>query len=122
MIRGDEAAQLARVILELRRRRTDHLPQDLFGEAAWGLLLAMFIADTEGTRLSAWTLFDRSGTSRAQGRRWMAVIMELGLAVSDGPCDGQNVVSLTARGISAVEACMADAQELMGTKPPLAET
>jgi hypothetical protein len=117
VIGHDEAARLARVILDLRQRRTDHLPADLFGEYAWGMLLALFIADAEGKRITALDLFDQSATPRSQGRRWMAVLIDMGFATSEGRCTGNNIVSLTPRGISAVEACMEDAQQWIGTKP-----
>lgn len=116
MIDHDEAAKLARIVLHLRQRRVDHLPAGLFGESAWGMLLAMFIADAEGRRITAHDLFAQVEASSAQGQRWLRVLMDMGLTASEGPCTGQNIVSLTAQGISAIEACMMDAQQLMGSK------
>jgi hypothetical protein len=119
-MKHDEAAALARTIFDLRRRRADHLPADILGEACWGMLLIMFIADAAGTRLTAYDLFAEATVHPPTGKRWMAVLMEAGLASSEGPCMGANVVSLTAKGISAIEACMQDASEVMMTKatPP----
>ena len=115
-MKHDEAAALARTIFDLRRRRADHLPAEVLGEATWGMLLIMFIADSAGTRLTAHDLFAEAAIYPSTGKRWMAVLMEAGLASSDGPCLGGNVVSLTAKGISAIEACMQDASEVMMTK------
>ena len=115
-MKHDEAAALARTIFDLRRRRADHLPAEVLGEATWGMLLIMFIADAAGTRLTAYDLFAEATVHPPTGKRWMAVLMEAGLASSDGPCMGTNVVSLTAKGISAIEACMQDASEVMTTK------
>jgi len=115
-MKHDEAAALARTIFDLRRRRADHLPAEVLGEATWGMLLIMFIADSAGTRLTAHDLFAETAIYPSTGKRWMAVLMNAGLASSAGPCLGGNVVSLTAQGISAIEACMQDASEVMMTK------
>ncbi|HEX2763202.1 MAG TPA: helix-turn-helix domain-containing protein [Allosphingosinicella sp.] len=54
-ISADTAASLREVAERLyleRRRRDEHFPPGLFGEPAWDLLLAMFIAHEEGRSLS----------------------------------------------------------------------
>lgn len=116
MIENDEAAQLATIVLELRKRRYEHLPESMFGEHAWGILLAMFIADAEGSRATAYDIFEAAGCSASSGKRWMAALMFDQLVVSEGPCDGSNMVSLTPGGIHAVEKCMQDAQALMAVR------
>ncbi len=113
---NDEAAQLARSVLALRRKRYEHLPQDLFGEHAWGILLAMFVADAEGKRVTGGDVFASAGCTSASGRRWMAALMEYDLVVGQGPRDDVDIVSLTPSGIHAVERCMQDAQALMGVR------
>ena len=116
MIDNDEAAQLARIVLKLRKKRYDHLPESMFGEHAWGILLAMFIADAEGSRTTAYDIFDAAGCSASSGKRWMAALMSDHLVVTEGQCDGRNIVSLTPSGIHAVERCMQDAQTLMAVR------
>lgn len=114
---NDEASTLARAILALRQKRDEHLPGELFADHAWHILLAMFIADADGERMSAAAIFERAGTPKSVGRRWFAVLKGFGLAFSHGPCDGSNIVALTPQGIQAIEACMDDAQSLVVTRP-----
>lgn len=119
-IAHDEAARLARTVLTLRHKRVDHLPAELFGDQAWGMLLVLFIADADGERVTAYETFDRVGVAYPVGKRWFAALASMDLATSNGPCDGHNVIGLTARGITAIEACMQDAAKWMVTKPPVA--
>jgi len=109
----DELAALARIVFKLRSRRTEHLPSALFSDHPWGMMLVMFIADTDGERLTAFDAFIRADVEPAVGRRWMAVLMAEGLASSQGACTGTNIISLTPAGITAIENCMRDAAEWM---------
>lgn len=116
MIENDEAAQLARIVLDLRKKRYEHLPENMFGEHAWGILLAMFVSDAEGRHATAQDVFGLAGCSASSGRRWMAALKAENLVVSEGSSEGSDTVSLTPRGIHAVEQCMQDAQTLMGVR------
>jgi len=114
----DQAALLACHILDLRRRRTDHLPDELFGEAAWGLLLTMFVADARGERLGIGEACRRAGGARGVSERWLMVLQERGLAACRGGRGDDRLVSLTPAGVHAMEACMEDVRKLMDPRRP----
>ena len=117
MIGHDEAARLARIVLDLRNRRAEHLPAELLGEQSWGILLALFVADAEGERLTAADACARVGGSSVVAVRWLYALERYGLVACEAQCEGRQLVALTASGISAVEACMQDAQIWMASKP-----
>lgn len=113
MPQHDEAAKLAENILNLRRRRSDHLPVMLFGEAAWELLLLLFIADARGEHLTATKVCHLVGGSETVAQRWLTVLQEQKLTLCHPQCDDGHLVSLSPAGIHAVEAWMEDAGEVM---------
>lgn len=110
---ADDVARLARRVLRLRRKRTDHLPAELFGEHAWNLLLVLFIADAEGERLSARVASERADVDERVGARWITALEALELVASHERCDDGHLVALTPKGVHAVEACMMDSLPVM---------
>jgi CTP-dependent riboflavin kinase len=118
LIGHDEAASLARIVLALRNKRAEHLPVDLLGEQAWGILLAMFVADAESERLTAAEACARAGGSSAVAMRWLHALEQYGLVACEMACESRQLVALTPAGISAIEACMEDARRWMVSKPP----
>lgn len=115
----DEAARIAAAILDLRRRRADHLPKILFSEPAWSLLLILFIADSRGERLTASEACRRTGETMAIAQRWLKVLEVEALATCHEKCDDGHLVTLTPKGIDAVEACIKQVQDytLKRTRP-----
>jgi hypothetical protein len=57
-----------------RRKRDEYFPPGLFGEPAWDLLLALFVAREDGRELSMAEAFAAAGTDAAAGA---AVIRKL---------------------------------------------
>jgi hypothetical protein len=111
MNKHDEAAALARSIFHLRRERVRHLPVAVLSEAAWNLMLAFFIADADGRRITGRQALVDADLSPTVGKRWIVVLHQEGLAIGDGKGDLDDVIGLTPAGLSAVEACMRDAQD-----------
>lgn len=105
---NDEAARIAAAILETRRRRANHLPAILFSEPAWSLLLILFIADSRGERLTASQACHRTGETMTVAQRWLKVLEVEDLATCHERCDDGHLVTLTPKGIDAVEACIMD--------------
>jgi hypothetical protein len=81
------AAMAERLYLE-RRRRDDYFPRGLFGEPAWDLILALFIAREEGRRLSIAEAYEAAAVKPAAGRRLLTRLEGTGmLARSSGQED-----------------------------------
>lgn len=110
MNRHDEATALARSIFELRKMRARHLPGAVLSEIAWNMLLALFVADADGLRMTGHDLLDVAETPASTGQRWIMALHVEGLVVGDGTGNLDDAIGLTPTGISAVEACMTDAQ------------
>ena len=107
-------AELARRLYALRRRRTRHLPQELFGEPAWDILLDLFIAAEEGRLIpvtSACIAADVPGTTAL---RWLTLLESRGLIERrPDPRDGRRChVALTVAGYTVMASCLA--QEARG--------
>ncbi|MBB6123166.1 hypothetical protein [Sphingobium subterraneum] len=64
--------QVAREMLTARRRRSDYLPADFFGEPAWDMLLDLYIAHHEGKLISVSSACIASGGSATTALRWLA--------------------------------------------------
>ena len=62
-----------------RRRRDALFPDDLFGEPAWDLLLAMFIAREKGQPMILCKAYKAAGVSDTTGRRLLDRMEEEGL-------------------------------------------
>lgn len=62
------AARAERLYAE-RRRRDTLFPPDLFGEPAWDLLLALFIARDKGKSVILCAAYRKAGVSDTTGRR-----------------------------------------------------
>ena len=54
-----------------RRRRVSVFGQSMFGEAAWDMLLALYILDMSGQRQTVGSLLHFSGTPMSTAKRWL---------------------------------------------------
>ena len=54
-----------------RRRRVSVFGQSMFGEAAWDMLLALYILDISGQRQTVGSLLHFSGTPMSTAKRWL---------------------------------------------------
>ena len=54
-----------------RRRRVSVFGQSMFGEAAWDMLLALYILDISGQRQTIGSLLHFSGTPMSTAKRWL---------------------------------------------------
>jgi DNA-binding MarR family transcriptional regulator len=54
-----------------RRRRVSIFGQSMFGEAAWDMLLALYILDISGQRQTVGSLLHFSGTPMSTAKRWL---------------------------------------------------
>lgn len=92
---------------ELKRRKIQfrHLPVHFFGDAAWAMLLDLFVSQNEGKRLSSTSLCHGTFHPQTTALRWLDVLIDEGFVVRSQCLDDRRVkyVALTARGTQAVE-------------------
>ncbi len=83
-----------------RRRRDGYFPAGLFGEPAWDLTLALFVAREEGREVSLAEACEAAGVGRTAGRRLLAKMEEAELvARTTGRADRRRqCVALTDNG------------------------
>ncbi|OWK29653.1 hypothetical protein [Sphingomonas mucosissima] len=114
----DTLAELARAILVVRRDRRRALPAELFGgEIAYELLLALFIADSLGERLTGLAALEQIGGSSATGRRWIEYLTREQLIIGDGDGNLSAPLTLTAKALHALEAWLSRARETLDGLP-----
>ncbi len=100
----DSLTTLADMILDLRQARRTVVPPELFGgEIGWEILLALFVADGRGERLTGVTVLARIGGFESTGRRWIQHLTKLALIVGDGVGDLDDTLTLTPPGLDALE-------------------
>ena len=80
-----------------RRKRDEHFPPGLFGEPAWDLLLALFVAREEGRELSFAEACRAAGTDAEAGLKVIRKLESEGLAARGGAEGG--TVRLTERAV-----------------------
>lgn len=97
---GDAGISLRAVAERLqsdRRARGEHLPPGLFGEPAWDLLLALFIAREDGGELSLAEACEAAGADAQAGPEAIGRLESEGLVARGGPEGGR--VRLTERAV-----------------------
>ena len=78
---GDRAILVARARAQFdnRRRRIRMFGQSMFGEAAWDMLLALYIMEPAGARETVGNLMRRAGTPITTANRWLGFLVAHGL-------------------------------------------
>jgi hypothetical protein len=110
MDRYDSDASFVLWLLKFRKDRTAYFPAELFGEQAWEMLLTLFIADTEGRKLTGRELIGAIGASLNSGHRWLTYLNHAGLVIGDGDGHVDEVITLSAIGLTKMEALVAEAR------------
>jgi DNA-binding transcriptional ArsR family regulator len=90
--RGDAAAT-ARRLRNLHAQRKAIVPAVPFGDPAWDLLLALFIAHDEHQEIAMTALCERTDIAQATGTRWLERLEGAGLIARRTP-DGDERVKL----------------------------
>lgn len=67
--RQGDAADMARRIGDQRKVRGVYFPAGLFGEPAWDLILALYMAQAEGEEIHSYALFRAAGVAPSTGLR-----------------------------------------------------
>ena len=76
---GTTLAAMAERLYQERRRREEYFPHGLFGEPAWDLILALFVALEDGRSLSIAEAYDAAAVKPAAGRRLIARLERSGM-------------------------------------------
>ncbi|HEX6375203.1 MAG TPA: hypothetical protein VFZ91_05740 [Allosphingosinicella sp.] len=105
-----EAGQALRTVAERlyaeRRRRDEYFPAALFGEPAWDLLLALFIAHDDGRHVS---LDEAYAAAKIEARDGPALIEKLVAAGLVTPSHNRrNAILLTDHGLDRLNDYLAD--------------
>jgi DNA-binding MarR family transcriptional regulator len=78
----------ARAVFRNRRRRSKVFGQSMFGEAAWDMLLALYIMERSGPRHRVGDLMKLAGTPTTTANRWLAFLISHGfVAREEHPTD-----------------------------------
>jgi DNA-binding transcriptional ArsR family regulator len=64
-----------------RRRRVDYFPEELFGEPAWDMMLALLAAEISQRRVEVSSLCDGAGVPATTALRWLRALAEKGIAI-----------------------------------------
>jgi DNA-binding MarR family transcriptional regulator len=100
-----ELCQLACTMYDARRTRDRILDQELFGEPAWDMLLALYGLPSRGELLSVTALNYAANVPQTTGYRWQATLTEAGL-IERGPPEvdaRRQILRLTAKGRQLLE-------------------
>lgn len=76
---GTSLPDMVRRLYEERRERDRCFPPGLFGEPAWDLILALFIARHEGRAMSVRAACEAAGAAKTTGRRLLARLEQSGM-------------------------------------------
>ncbi len=93
-------------IIRARRRRSDFLPSEFFGEPAWDMLLDLARASIGNTRVSVSSLAIASAVPSTTALRWIHILEKTAFLEREAdPTDGRRVyVNITESGRDAMNA------------------
>lgn len=99
---------------QTRRRRIKVFGQAMFGEAAWDMLLALYVMDMSGPRHRVGDLMRLAGAPTTTANRWLGYLLTHGLVCREPhPTDARTgFVSLTDKGRTKMD------EYLSGTLQP----
>jgi len=115
-----ELTQLASKLYEARRGRDRVFDDNLFGEPAWDMLLALYCLPPRGIVLTATSLGYAANVPPSTGTRWQKLLLEQGL-IKRGPdiSDGrQQLVGLSETGRMLMERYLIRLFYCQGTESP----
>ena len=105
-----EAGQSLRAMAERlyaeRRRREEYFPAALFGEPAWDLLLALFIAHDDGRHISLEEAYEAAKVDPRDGRALIEKLVASGLVTRSH--NRWNAILLTDKGNDRLSDYLAD--------------
>lgn len=104
--------QIAQWFLAARRLRREHLNGTFFGEPAWDMLLQLYVRQVSGLSSTVSELRAARDEPASTVQRWLDALQEQGLIHRKHLVTGADLVELTAKGDTALDAYLTDVQEL----------
>ena len=111
----DVLARLADVLLQIRAIRSNYLPQDLFGEPGWDILLDLYLHRRRAKRVSVTSACIAARVPPTTALRWISELIDRGLIEREGdPKDRRRAfLSLTEAGERDVTRALMRAFEIL---------
>ncbi len=111
----DELSSFAEKLYKARRARAKCLEPGLFGEAAWDMLLDLFISHNHGGPVPVTSLCIAGAVPPTTGLRWIQVLEQFELVTSFPTAEDRRVrlIALTCKGHDAMRNCLAELHELL---------
>ena len=108
-------AQQIRALIRARRLRDQMLPNNIFADPAWDILLDLMAAHLEGNRVSVSSLCIAAAVPPTTALRWIRQLTDHGLLLRQADnADGRRVfITLSSEGIRAVEQWFLAARTLL---------
>jgi hypothetical protein len=110
---GDlELAVHAEHLYQERRRRARYLPQNLFAEPAWDILLDLFVNGVRDRAISITSACIAGGIPATTGLRWLGLLEKEGLLIRETSGEDARVtwVRLSDHGMNAMRSYIAEAR------------
>ena len=101
-IPGHSPEARAEAIYVGRRMRDSLFPDGLFGEPAWDILLAVFLAHSQGKDADASEVLLECNVPKSTGMRVVALLIERGLIVNQTDDEEPNRVALSTTALRAM--------------------
>lgn len=98
-----QSARLAKFELAMRRQRRLVFGDNVSPPGGWDIIIVLYIADTEGERLTVRETIERTGGCPEVGKRWVAHLSRTGVVVGDGYGRVDDVVTLAPETITRIE-------------------
>lgn len=91
----DRRTTSARRICAGRMQRLDEFPEEMFSDAAWGMLLLTYARKHDGLSTSTTELYGEGRLSPEIGRRWLTYLEQEGLVTVSSASGAERQVALT---------------------------
>jgi len=97
--------EVLEMLREMRRVRSKYLPEELFSDPCWDVLLDLYEARLSSTQVSVTALGATSGVPMATALRRIGELQQHGLVerVGDSEDKRRSIVSLTRQGLQALD-------------------
>ena len=113
-IRAATRIAQVRALLEERKLRNQFLPEKVLGDAAWDILLTLYLGWCENRMTAVNLLADATGVPKTTALRWTVSLSDLGLVSRVTNAEDRRIteVSLTAAGLAAIDGYLSALDDL----------
>ena len=104
----DPRLSAAKLIRRVRRSRSELLDSDLFGEASWDILLALYVAHRMQYRVTVTAVCSEANVPLTTALRWLQHLVDKGLVQRrDNPLDRRTTfVELSSKAVLQMDSLM----------------